>query len=60
VTVPKSLLKNGSPIDWSTVQTEKKIALQRVLQELMVNMKKYSQASFWIIGFDCDQKKSKN
>jgi signal transduction histidine kinase len=41
------------------VQTEKKIALQRVLQELMVNMK-YSQASFVIIGFDCDQKKSKN
>jgi hypothetical protein len=34
------IIKNGSPIDWSTVQTEKKIALQRVLQELMVNMKK--------------------
>lgn len=53
------IIKNGSPIDWSTVQTEKKIALQRVLQELMVNMKKYSQASFVIIGFDCDQKNLK-
>jgi signal transduction histidine kinase len=49
------IIKNGNPIDWSKVQTEKKIALQRVLQELMVNMKKYSQASFVIIGFDCDQ-----
>lgn len=53
------IIKNGNPIDWSKVQTEKKIALQRVLQELMVNMKKYSQASFVIIGFDCDQKNLK-
>jgi signal transduction histidine kinase len=57
VTVPKSLLKTNNRL--VKVQTEKKIALQRVLQELMVNMK-YSQASFVIIGFDCDQKKSKN
>jgi signal transduction histidine kinase len=53
------IIKNGNPIDWSKVQTEKKIALQRVLQELMVNMKKYSQASFVVIGFDCDQKNLK-
>ena len=53
------IIKNGNPIDWSKVKTEKKIALQRVLQELMVNMKKYSQASFVIIGFDCDQKNLK-
>ncbi|WP_245712027.1 tetratricopeptide repeat-containing sensor histidine kinase [Flavobacterium gillisiae] len=49
------IIKNGNPIDWSKIQTEKKIALQRVLQELMVNMKKYSQASFVVIGFDSDQ-----
>lgn len=48
------IIKNGKPIDWSKVQTEKKIALQRVLQELMVNMKKYSQASFVVIGFDAE------
>lgn len=49
------IIKNGNPVDWSKVQTEKKIAIQRVLQELMVNMKKYSQASFVIIGFDIEQ-----
>jgi signal transduction histidine kinase len=49
------IIKNGNPIDWSKVQTEKKIAIQRVLQELMVNMKKYSQASFVVIGFDMEQ-----
>ncbi|RTY79164.1 tetratricopeptide repeat protein [Flavobacterium sp. LS1P28] len=49
------IIKNGTPIDWSKVQTEKKIAIQRVLQELMVNMKKYSQASFVVIGFDMEQ-----
>lgn len=49
------IIKNGSLIDWSKVQTEKKIAIQRVLQELMVNMKKYSQASFVVIGFDMEQ-----
>jgi hypothetical protein len=47
--VPKSLLKR-KPIDWS-VQTEKKIALQRVLQELMVNMKNTAKQAldhwFW-------------
>lgn len=46
------IIKNGNPIDWSKVPAEKKIAIQRVLQELMVNMKKYSQASFVVIGFD--------
>ena len=49
------IIKNGNIIDWSKVQNEKKIALQRVLQELMVNMKKYSQASFVVIGFDNEQ-----
>ena len=53
------IIKNGNPIDWSKVQTEKKIAIQRVLQELMVNMKKYSQASFVVIGFDMEQNKLK-
>jgi signal transduction histidine kinase len=49
------IIKNGSPIDWSTVPTEKKIALYRVVQELMVNMKKHSQARFVVIGFDKEQ-----
>ncbi|HEY4618951.1 MAG TPA: hypothetical protein VIH09_12220 [Flavobacterium sp.] len=53
------IIKNGNPIDWAKVQTEKKIAIQRVLQELMVNMKKYSQGSFVVIGFDMEQNKLK-
>jgi glucose-6-phosphate-specific signal transduction histidine kinase len=44
VTVPKSLLKR-KPNRLVNSQTEKKIALQRVLQELMVNMKNIA-ASF--------------
>ena len=46
------IIRNGAPIDWSKVSDDKKIAVQRVLQELMVNMKKHSQASFVVIGFD--------
>ena len=49
------IIKNGEPINWSAITPEKKIAIQRVLQEFMVNMKKYSQASFVIIGFDLAQ-----
>lgn len=46
------IIRNGNPIDWSKITDDKKIALQRVLQELMVNMKKHSGASFVVIGFD--------
>lgn len=46
------IIKNGNPIDWSKIDADKKIAIQRVLQELMINMKKYSQANFVIIGFN--------
>ena len=49
------IIKIGNLIDWSKVATEKKIAIYRVLQELMVNMKKYSDASFVIIGFDVEK-----
>lgn len=48
------IIKNGNPIDWLKVEAEKKIAIQRVLQELMVNMKKYSQASFVVVSFDLE------
>lgn len=49
------IIQNGNSIDWSKIENEKKIALQRVLHELMVNMKKHSRANFVIIGFDSDQ-----
>lgn len=46
------IIKTGNPIEWTKINDEKKIALQRVLQEFMVNMKKYSQANFVVIGFE--------
>lgn len=49
------IIKNGNPIDWGKISDDKKIALQRVLQELMVNMKKHSKATFVVIGFDGGQ-----
>jgi signal transduction histidine kinase len=50
------IIKKGNPIDWVKISDDKKIALQRVLQELMVNMKKHSQATFVVIGFDAGLK----
>ena len=52
----KVIIRNGNPIDWSKISDDKKIAVQRVLQELMVNMKKHSQATFVIVGFDAGSK----
>lgn len=46
------IIKDNGDINWLKIQTEKKIALYRVLQELMVNMKKHSQCSFASIGFE--------
>lgn len=50
------IIKNGDPIDWNKVSNEKKVAIHRVLQELMVNMKKHSQANLVVIGFEKEQK----
>lgn len=44
-------------IDWTTIESSKKITLHRVLQELMVNMKKHSKASIVLIGFKKTNKK---
>ena len=48
----KVIIKDNKDIDWSKIEPEKKIALHRILQELMVNMKKHSQCSFVLIGFE--------
>lgn len=45
-----NVMLNNKGIDWDTVKKESKITLYRVLQELMVNMKKHSQGSVAIIG----------
>ncbi len=43
---------NNNFIDWKNIQLEKKIAVHRILLELMVNMKKHSQCSLAMIGFE--------
>ncbi|MGL2965869.1 tetratricopeptide repeat-containing sensor histidine kinase [Flavobacterium sp. XGLA_31] len=45
------IINNSQAIDWNKLKKESKIALYRVLQELMVNMKKHSQCSLVIISF---------
>ena len=46
------IIKNDTNIQWSKVATEKKIAIYRVLQELLVNMKKHSHSTLVVIGFE--------
>ena len=42
---------------WNNVTDHKKITVERVLRELMTNMKKHSQASVVILSFKEDGKK---
>lgn len=46
------ITQNSNAINWSKVKKETKIAIYRVVQELLVNMKKHSQCSIVIIGFE--------
>ncbi|HEU4790511.1 MAG TPA: tetratricopeptide repeat protein [Flavobacterium sp.] len=50
------IIKDNGDINWLKIQSAKKIALHRVLQELMVNMKKHSQCSFAVISFESNEK----
>jgi signal transduction histidine kinase len=43
-------------IDWEIIDDVKKITISRVLQELMVNMKKHSMANLVLIKFENDPK----
>lgn len=52
----KIIIKDNGDINWQKIQPETKIALHRVLQELMVNMKKHSQCSFTVISFESNEK----
>ena len=44
--------RDSSPIDWSTVTPIKKTNLFRVLQELMTNMAKHSNATAVVLNFE--------
>ncbi|AWG24231.1 sensor histidine kinase [Flavobacterium kingsejongi] len=57
-TPERNVLINGiDSIPWNEIEENKKIITFRVLQELMVNMKKYSQATLTVIGFKNIDKK---
>ncbi|MFV8466586.1 tetratricopeptide repeat-containing sensor histidine kinase [Flavobacterium sp. LB1P62] len=50
--VEVNILTNGiDTINWTTLENNKKITVYRVLQELLVNMKKHSQSSLVVISF---------
>lgn len=44
-------------INWDLIEELKKITIHRVLQELMVNMKKHSEASVVVLKFETDSTK---
>lgn len=51
-TVGINVIVNGfDSFNWSLLKEHKKIALYRILQELLVNMKKHSQCSLVAISF---------
>lgn len=51
-----NVIINGmEKISWDSVEDLKKIAIQRVLHELMVNMKKHSEAEIVVLKFDLNQ-----
>ena len=50
------MVTNLETINWEPVDDIKKITINRILQELMVNMKKHSQANLVVIKFESDPK----
>ncbi|WP_395063374.1 hypothetical protein [Flavobacterium sp.] len=50
------IINHSNTLDWSKVKRETKIAVYRVLQELMVNMKKHSQSTLVVIKLENHRK----
>ncbi|WP_444626198.1 tetratricopeptide repeat-containing sensor histidine kinase [Flavobacterium columnare] len=50
------IIKKEDTIDWESLSEIKKITLFRVLQELLVNMKKHSQATIVVVCFSTHKK----
>ena len=50
------MITNLETIHWESIDEIKKITISRVLQELMVNMKKHSEANLVVIKFETDPK----
>ena len=51
------LINSMDSVHWNTVETNKKIIVYRVLQELLVNMKKHSHCSLVVITFKKNENK---
>jgi signal transduction histidine kinase len=51
----KIIIRGEDEINWNSLNPEKKIILYRVLQEIMINMNKHSQASLVAIIFSEEQ-----
>ena len=50
------IITNIEKVNWDLVEDLKKIAIQRVLHELIVNMKKHSHASIVVLKFESNGK----
>lgn len=50
------IITNIEKVNWDSIEDEKKVTIYRVLQELMVNMKKHSEALLVVIKFDSKSK----
>ncbi len=50
------IINSIEKLNWDLIDEIKKVTIYRVLQELMVNMKKHSQASLVVVKFDCNGK----
>jgi len=53
----KIATRNISKIEWNTISEIKKTTIYRVLQELMTNMKKHSNAAVVVLSFQQNNKK---
>jgi len=53
------IVKGISKVSWDKIESIKKIATYRVLQELMVNMSKHSKATVVLVDFSIDKNKVK-
>ncbi|WP_339920825.1 ATP-binding protein [uncultured Flavobacterium sp.] len=52
------IITNGlDSVNWPTIEKTKKITLYRVLQELLVNMKKHSNSSLVVLSFNLNENK---
>lgn len=51
------IVRGISKVNWEEVSNIKKVTLHKVLQELLINMKKHSKASIAVISFDLNKKK---